>query len=125
MVANDLIIALGNTIDAYAKSGDAPPGWEPPQIAIQVGAGWNEGETEAIINQLSPKARSYLDEVLIHYYSEDLSLSTIGTTSLTKSRSGRMQRPRTCPSDCYRMEHLRLRKCRQGAGPGVVCDFGL
>ncbi len=73
MVANEMIIELGKTIDAYAKSGDAPPGWEPPTIAIQVGAGWNEGETEAIINQLSAKARSYIDEVLIHYYSEDLS----------------------------------------------------
>lgn len=73
MIANKLIIMAGNTIEAYAKSGDAPPGWEPPTIAIQVGAGWNEGETEAIIDQLSPKARGYIDEVLIHYYSEDLS----------------------------------------------------
>jgi hypothetical protein len=66
MIANEMIIMVGNTIEA-------PPGWEPPQIAIQVGAGWNEGETEAIIDQLSPKARGYIDEVLIHYYSEDLS----------------------------------------------------
>lgn len=73
MIANDLIIAVGNVINAYENSGDAPPGWEPPTIAIQVGAGWNEGETETIIDQLSPQARELVDEVVIHYYPEDLS----------------------------------------------------
>ncbi len=72
MVANELIIELGKVIKAYENSPDCPPGWEAPTIAIQVGAGWTEGETETIIEQLSPQARELVDEVVIHYYPEDL-----------------------------------------------------
>lgn len=71
MVANELIIAVNEEIMAYAEEKGTPANWEMPEIAIQAGAGWQEGDSEAIIAELDPEARAAVDEIVIHYYPED------------------------------------------------------
>lgn len=71
-VANDLILAVDDAIQNYATYGNPPQDWNAPNIAIQAGVGWRDGDNDAIINGLSPEALESINSVVAHYYSSNL-----------------------------------------------------
>lgn len=84
LVANELILVAQRAIDEYIASGDAPPGWQEPTIAVQMGAAWRPGDAEAIINELDLEARAAVDEVIVHFYPTSLA-ETGNRTALFRS----------------------------------------
>ncbi len=72
MVANELIIAVNEEITDYAEAKGTPANWQEPEIVVQAGAGWQEGDSEDIIAELDPEARAAVDEIVIHYYPENI-----------------------------------------------------
>lgn len=72
-VANDLILAVDEAIQDYATHGNLPDDWTAPDIAIQAGVGWQDGDNDAIINGLSTDALESVSSVVAHYYSSNLS----------------------------------------------------
>ena len=75
-VANEIILAVDDAIQDYAAHGNPPVDWEAPDIAVQSGVGWKDGDNEAIIDGLSPDALEAVTSVVAHYYSSDLDAAT-------------------------------------------------
>ena len=72
LVANDLIKAIGAEFSEFENSGSGLPEWDRPDIAVQAGAGWQDGDNEDIISSLDYDARALVDRVTVHYYPQDL-----------------------------------------------------
>ena len=71
-IANEVIIAVDDAIQNHAASQDLPENWVAPDIAVQAGAGWLDGDNEAIIEGLSDSALEAVTSVVTHFYSADL-----------------------------------------------------
>ncbi len=72
MVANRIAIELGNAYDRYVARNPLDHDWVEPEITVQAGAGWREGDNQTIINSLSTEAREEIDIVVGHYYPRTL-----------------------------------------------------
>jgi Ca2+-binding RTX toxin-like protein len=72
MVVNEVVLSLEDVFADYAKSGDAPPGWEEPELGIQIGPAWRDEDSEKIIDALEPQAVEQVASIIIHYYPENL-----------------------------------------------------
>ncbi|MCC5986491.1 MAG: hypothetical protein JJT95_02340 [Pararhodobacter sp.] len=68
MIANDLSIGLQRIFNIYRSELDDPDSWVEPKIAVQVAQGWKPEDNEAILEQLTPNARSAIDVVTQHFY---------------------------------------------------------
>ncbi|MEY1557990.1 CFI-box-CTERM domain-containing protein [Yoonia sp. R2331] len=71
-VANAIIQAVDEAIQDYVTNGDVPSDWNSPKIAVQAGAGWQEGDNAEIIAALSQDSLDLVDSVIVHYYSPTL-----------------------------------------------------
>ena len=72
MVANRLTLELSDAYDRYNFDHPADSAWLEPDIAVQSGAGWLEGDNDTIIKSMSPAARSEIDAVIGHFYPKQL-----------------------------------------------------
>ena len=71
-VADALIKAVDGAIQDHARAANLPANWDAPKIAVQAGAGWQEGDNTTIINSLSQGALDAVDSVVVHYYAPSL-----------------------------------------------------
>lgn len=71
-VANELILVIDDAIQEFASNFDLPADWIAPGISVQSGAGWLDGDNDAIIEGLSDDALEAVTGVAAHYYSSDL-----------------------------------------------------
>ena len=71
-IANELIIQVDDAIQDYVTDNGPPDNWVAPDIAVQAGAGWQEGDNAAIIEGLSPEALEAVSSVVTHYYAGNL-----------------------------------------------------
>jgi hypothetical protein len=73
LVANELALGIIEIFEDYERSGDAPPGWQPPDIGLQMGPAWEKGDAEIINAALDPAAAAGLTgDIIIHYYPQNL-----------------------------------------------------
>lgn len=73
-VANDLILAVDEAIQFHASENSNNTDWTAPDITIQAGVGWQDGDNDAIINGLSTEALEAVTSVSAHFYSSNLEL---------------------------------------------------
>lgn len=72
LVANELINAIGDEFKSFEHEPQTGSNWERPDITIQAGAGWQDGDNEEIIGCLDNDARDLVDRVAIHYYPQNI-----------------------------------------------------
>ncbi|SNS43979.1 calcium-binding protein [Tropicimonas sediminicola] len=73
-IASVIAEAAQEAIDDFAASGDAPRGWQEPEIAVQIGQygrySTDPGhlQNDVIMEELSDEAVAAIDAVVAHYY---------------------------------------------------------
>lgn len=68
LMANKLSIDMQRIFNIYRSEREDGDSWVEPKIAMQVSQGWRPQDNEAILNQLTPEARSAIDVVTQHFY---------------------------------------------------------
>lgn len=71
-VADALIPAVDAAIQKAIAKGQIAGDQPIPEIAVQAGAGWLQGDNDKIINGLSNKTLDKVDSVIFHYYPDTL-----------------------------------------------------
>ncbi|WP_164682019.1 calcium-binding protein [Fuscovulum blasticum] len=70
-IANYMVIDLANGFEALEEHGYHFKNGEP-KIAVQAGAGWQPGDNQTILDNLSPEAKAEIDITVVHYYPKTL-----------------------------------------------------